>query len=202
MTDNPLRIVHILSERYVSSSETTEMLTLVKYQRRAGHEAHIFLPRDMHGDLSGAAELRGLSINFVGRMNLRRRGVYPVSDLQDIAQLRRIASLRPDVVHVHGSKEHWMSALFLKRHPKGPILVRTKGTLALPRRKRTNCWLFGQRTDLNLPCTEAMACHLREELGAEERSVLCVPGMADFERFQRPTDIADIRKQLGVEPDA
>ncbi|HYG75966.1 MAG TPA: glycosyltransferase family 4 protein [Planctomycetota bacterium] len=95
-------------------------------------------------DLSARAREAGIPVfsecNFT-------KGFKPLSLLRDV---RRLGSLlqkeKPDIYHCHGSQDHWIGALAIRKFSPTTKLIRTRHNIYPIHNHAANRWLFRKKT--------------------------------------------------------
>jgi len=131
------------------------------------------------------------------------------SDLLDLIGFGNIVRrFRPDVVHCHRGKDHWLAAAALAGRRHRPALVRTRHVTVPVRNHVFNRWLYQS-------ATQAVICVSQETLrgfggllpeGAGQREsptapeVRVIHAAVDSERFHPRLRDDELRKSLGAAP--
>jgi glycosyltransferase involved in cell wall biosynthesis len=190
-----MRVLHLMSCRGWSSDAYWTARAARELARR-GHEVAV-------GCRAGTEErvIRRLRAEGVERTETFAfsSGLKPGAD---VADLRRLLGWlpRPDIVHVHRGKEHWLAAAAnrLSRSPR-PV-VRTRHIAQAVRPHAANRWLYGQATALVLTVTEAIRRqYLAAGLVAPDR-VVTVHGGADGDGYPTAGRDDGVRRALGAAP--
>jgi glycosyltransferase involved in cell wall biosynthesis len=107
-------------------------------------------------------ELRVESLTFHSRFSW-------VSDRADVLRLRAIlARDRPQIVHCHRGKDHWIAALALRRVRPRPALLRTRHVVTPMRGHLFNRWLLTRATDCTLAVSHAARVSLQHVLSPHQ----------------------------------
>lgn len=94
----PMRILHMITRFLRSGGSERDLMALMDWERRHGHEVWLAVGRD--SDLSEIPQ--GVNVRPVESLV---RSVSPIQDLKAWRDLRRLVrELKPDVVHTHQSK--------------------------------------------------------------------------------------------------
>ncbi len=141
MPANQLRMLHLCSARqYVG--EAARVVDIAEHFREQGHHAEIIV-RDKFS-VAEQCSRRGIpytSVRFNSKFN-------PITDLQDIITIRqRIKEFKPDIIHVHRGKEHWLTVAAMIGFRKKIPLVRSRHVVTKIKSHFANKWLFGSITD-------------------------------------------------------
>lgn len=174
-----------------------------------GHELRVFAgtPAPGEGDLFDELVSRGIEVRRVPGLG---RGVTGFGDLRALLRLRReFADFSPDVVHTHASKAGALGRLAAARVPRaarvhsfhGHVLegyfppVVSKRLIALERR-------FAAKTDRVLAVSHSTAEDLlRLGVVAEERLMVCQPGVELDDLFDLHERDGALRDLIGAGPD-
>lgn len=148
----PLRILQVCSsQRWIGEAAHTLHLSLALRER--GH--HVALVARSGQELETRAREHQLDC-FPLQLNSR---FNPTRDLNDWRALASyVKSFDPHLVHVHRSKEHWLTALALR--PEIPI-IRTRHVVTHVRNDPLNRWLY-RRTASTLCVSQAAVSGYRQ----------------------------------------
>ena len=196
-----LRVCHIISGDLWAGAETQVAAAMAYLAQQPGIELSALLLND--GRL--ADELRRLNVTVMV-LDETRSSVLGV-----LLGLRRTLREHPcDLVHVHKYKEGVLGTL-AARLAGVPLVVRTMHGLAEPFRgwehlknraytalDRSTFQLFG---DLVIAVSQRMAETLWES-GYRPTMVTCIQNGLDLNRLVTTRPSADVRRDLGLEPDA
>lgn len=135
-------------------------------------------------------------------VDVRARSFAHIADLKTVLGLRRlIRQERPDVIHVHKGRAHWlaMAALAGDRHP---ALIANRG-VSFP----LTLWNRGKyrssRTDRVITVCEAIRDVIRTSGKVDPQKIEVVYAGTDMNRFdRRRLDPVQFRKQEGIPSDA
>ncbi len=188
-----MRILHLMSCRGWSSDAYWAARVAHELGRR-GHAVTLGCRTGTEAKVIGRARAEG--VEDIVTFGLQS-GVRPSTDLADLRQLREWLP-RVDVVHVHRSKEHWLTAMANRLSSTPRPVVRTRHIAQAVRPHAANRWLYRRATGLVVTVTEAIRRqYLASGLLSPER-VVTLPGGVDVERFQpRPADPL-LRRRLGA----
>ncbi|OGL26686.1 MAG: hypothetical protein A3G44_14945 [Candidatus Rokubacteria bacterium RIFCSPLOWO2_12_FULL_73_47] len=187
-----MRVLQLVSCRGWSSDAYWAARATRELERR-GHAVTLGFRAGTEAKVIARARREGVSrvttFAFAG-------GLRPHADLADV---RRLAALLPDVevVHVHRGKEHWLAAVAnrLARAPRP--LVRTRHIAQAVRPHAANRWLYREATAWVVTVTEAIRRqYLAAGLLPPER-VTALPGGADTEAYRPLAPDPATRARLG-----
>lgn len=188
----PLTVnIAILNSARKFIGEAAHCLALAEQLRARGHEAVLIVRRGF--ELEERAASRGLPLLPL----TFNSAFHPLADGRDLLALRRfLARNRPDVLHCHRGKDHWLAVA--ASAGTGLPLVRTRHVVVPMAGHVFNRWLLARRTDSAIAVSEAAARSLgalRPLLGDRLRVILSA---VDTERFSPRLRSEALRAQLGA----
>ncbi|MCX7805321.1 MAG: glycosyltransferase family 4 protein [Planctomycetota bacterium] len=146
-------------------------------------------------------QARGAIVSLI-RMG---REISPVADFRALRTLQAaIKSLRPDIVHTHGSKGGFLGRLAASSTGV-PRIVHTPHTFAFQWARGTRRWAY-----MAAERFAAGRCHMFVAVGPSQRDLIVASGLAPPERIRliengvdhavlfRPETRAEIRRELGI----
>lgn len=190
-----MKVIHVVSCGGWSS-DAYWAARVCRELARAGHEATLVCRRGTEERVISRA--RGEGVERIETLSLRT-GIRPSADLGDLRTVRGWLE-STDVVHVHRSKEHWLTAMANRLSQRRRPVVRTRHIVQPIRPHALNRWLFGQATDLVVTVSEAIRRQLLAARLARPDRVVAIPGGADGERFKPGSDGAALRAELRLAP--
>lgn len=178
--------------------EAAHCLALIEQLIRAGHEPILVARRGF--ELEKRARAHGVnvvSLEFGSGFSL-------MSDMRDTHALAAlIRTERPDVLHCHRGKDHWLAvgALALSGSPK-PALVRTRHVVVPVQGHVANKWLFGRRTHRLIAVSGKAGETFGPLLPGVRKRLSVVYSAVDQERFRPTRRSSEWRKSFGIPEDA
>ena len=207
-----MNIVHVITRLILGGAQENTILTCEGLHAH-GHEVTLITgpPLGPEGELLVRARAGGYRVVVVDAL---RRAVHPLRDLRAALALRRLLEeIRPDVVHTHSSKAGILArdaAQRLRRrrpdlekmrivhtihglpfHPYNPPLL-NRLYVALERRA-------ARQSDALISVAEAMTRQaLAAGVGRPEQYTTIYSGLEVEAFLNRPADVEDFRRQVGV----
>ena len=186
MTERPLRVLHVHSERTWRGGER-QVLELMRRQRTRGDEPHLAAPR-------GSALLsRAVSEGFPGHA-VAMRGAWDLPSVLDLAGLH--LRLRPDVVHWHAARAHALGAMAALLSPV-PARVLTRRMELPVRGSLGSRLLYGLRRDATIAISDGVRDALVRS-GLDPARIWVVRSGIDLAPYAAPFDRAQVRARFGI----
>jgi glycosyltransferase involved in cell wall biosynthesis len=176
------------------------MLRLAEAQRARGHTVALAFPSAPAGaSRSLAAEAEATGFPSVLPLD-RRRGVHPLGDRNDAAQLRAwLGAHATDVVHCWHTRDHLLAWRAARGRRAVAAIVRSYRIAEQIARTPWNRWLFGPATDALLCASPATARRNAALRGT--RPIAGAFGAVDLARYRpQPADPL-VRRSLGFAPE-
>ena len=190
----PRRILHVLSSRRLTGV-AEPVLGLLAALAARGHSVELACRRG--SKLCIRAHERGVPVWDGLRLP---RGLSPVANVLDVRALRRhIEETRPDIIHLHLSRDHWLGALAVRGMPDAPSLVVHNHMSRALRSDRLHRKLYARMGGI----VEVSGHTFNEDIEQHERvrSLVFLPGAVDVDALA-PVRDARVRERLGLPPDA
>lgn len=172
MTDDaPLRILHTEASLGWGGQEIRVLSEAAALAAR-GHKVH--LACDPRSDIFAAAPRYGIAATAIV---MRKR---PAS----LLALRRLfAEFRPDVVNVHSSIDHWLTAVGRIGLSPRPAVVKTRHISAPVGRNQPTRWLYNSGADFVMTTGDAITAQLTGDGFLPSERVASVPTGIDSDRY-------------------
>ncbi len=132
---------------------------------------------------------------------LLERGFSLRTDLADLGTLDRLCESNEDltIIHSHRSKEHWLSLLLRRRHPRIRT-VRTRHVVTRTHKHPLNRWLY-RKTDAVIATSTAILDGLAESGIRSRDDIVVLHGGVDTERFNPAVSGEAFRNEFGLAQD-
>jgi glycosyltransferase involved in cell wall biosynthesis len=194
-----MRILQLTSDwKWTGPAEP--MLRLAEAQRARGNTVAMAFPgapAAANRSLASEAEAAG----FASVLPLdRRRGVHPLGDRKDAAQLREWLRVHAiDVVHCWHTRDHVLAWRAVRGRRAATAIVRSYRIAERIARTPWNRWLFGPATDALLCASPATARRNASLRGA--RPIAGAFGAVDLARYRPQQADVGVRASLGFAPE-
>ncbi|MHC4870691.1 MAG: glycosyltransferase family 4 protein [Planctomycetota bacterium] len=188
-----LKILHLCSARQFVG-EAARVIDLSEKMRELGHHSEIIVREKF--SLTEQCSRRNIpytSVWFKSKFN-------PITDYNDIRTIReRIFHFKPDIVHAHRGKEHWLAAAALSGMRHRLPLVRTRHVVTKIKPHLANKWLFRKATD-GLICVSKAVHNEVSKFGTIGCPIKTITGGLNQNRFVQPDDksIAKFRDRMHI----
>jgi glycosyltransferase involved in cell wall biosynthesis len=190
-----LRILQLNSAR-LFVGEAAHTLNLTEALRRAGHHVCLGLRKDQFTiEVARRRQLDPIEFNLVKRFWLPNE----LPDMRKLARLVRDEGIQ--LVHVHRSKEHWMSVLASRFHRLKVPIVRTRHVVTPLKKHAANRWL-AKRTAKMITVSRAVEADVRSTRMYRDENLAFIPGGVDLEHFRVRDRRDEIRRELKLSSDA
>ncbi|MBW3670916.1 MAG: glycosyltransferase family 4 protein [Acidobacteria bacterium] len=191
-TVRPLSILHLHQKTSLSTGSVQQMMQAAGGLRARGHHVMAVAPPSAEISTFGA-ELD---------LDVSAEPFAHIGDLKTVIGLRRlIRRERPDVIHVHKGRAHWLAMVALAGDPH-PVLIANRG-VSFP----LTLWNRGKyrssRTDRVITVCEAIRDMIRTSGKVDPKKIDVVYAGTDMARFdRRRLDPVRFREQEGIPLDA
>jgi glycosyltransferase involved in cell wall biosynthesis len=191
----PTLKVLILNSARKFIGEAAHCLALARELGARGHDATLVLRRGFEPERRAVAEgLEVVPLAMGGKTDFR-------SDLGDLRALRRIIrERRPDVIHCHRGKDHWLAAALLTFGRIDLPLVRTRHVVVPVRPHAFNKWLFLRRTQRVMAVSDQAAASLGELRPQLGHRLSVIYSAVDQGRFDPSKRSEAFRAECGARP--
>ncbi len=175
--------------------EAAHCVDLVRELNRRGHEALLVVRRGYEvEERAKEANIPYTSLTFSSQFS-------PIDDFRDLSVLcHLIRSWKPDIVHCHRGKDHWLAATAKLLPPwRFPPIVRTRHVVVPMAQHFANRWLMTRVTARTIAVSQAAARSLGSlgnRLGSRLR-VIYSP--VDIEKFSPAHRSFELRRELGCD---
>ncbi|MGC8740273.1 MAG: glycosyltransferase family 4 protein [Candidatus Sumerlaeaceae bacterium] len=189
--------VLILNSARKFIGEAAHCLDLTRELQKRGHEAQLVVRRGHEVEQRARqAGLSPIAFHFPSKF-------HPHSDFEDVLALLRIVRLwRPDLIHCHRGKDHWVAAAAKAFWPWSfPPLVRTRHVVVPMAQHFLNAVLFRRFTAQTIAVSQAAAQSLGrigKQLGPRLHVIYSA---VDLETFSPRHRSAALRDEFGVGED-
>jgi glycosyltransferase involved in cell wall biosynthesis len=193
--DRPLRVVYS-DPHERGGGQVRYVVNLAAEMARMGHHSTVACrpgslleERCRENGLDVAAEFQ-----FARRMG--------ANWLHDWARARRLLQeLRPDVLHVSGSQDHWLLAAANQRLGHPAALVRTRHNTYAVQNHLLNRLLNRRWTDFQISVCALVRDRLAQQSAFDSRRLRAIHNGVDAERFRPDADARErLRAELGYAP--
>lgn len=180
-----LRILHTEASRGWGGQEIRVLSELAEFAAR-GHS--VALAADPDSNIAAEARRRGIETHLI----VMKKNIRAIRDMRSLFR-----SWKPDVVNVHSSIDHWLSAAARLRLPGRPAIVKTRHISAPVNRNLPTRWLYNKGADFVMTTAESIADALTADGFLPKARVRSVPTGMDIDRFC-PGDRKAVRETLGL----
>lgn len=186
-----LKIVHTEASLGWGGQEIRVMVELREMAKR-GHQTAIVAPPD--SDIFR----RGLDFQIqTFPLSMRRSDFFPnLRWLSDFFRAERI-----DVVNTHSSRDSWLAG-FAARRAKVPLVIKTRHISARVSRGWLTRLVYQHLHDYIITTSNGIAEDLVKFNGFVPDHIAAIPTGVDFNRFDLSRPRGNLRKELGLPPDA
>ena len=204
----PLNVVHFITRMIVGGAQQNTLWTLLDQHEIYGDHVTLISGVDdgPEGSLLEQAQEAGIDVRMIPEL---RRSIHPYKDWKSYRRLiALLKELNPDLVHTHSSKAGVIGRAAAKKlqipvvHTiHGAAFHYGQSSLLRSLYVRAERWA-AKRTDHFITVCDAMTeQYLAERIGTPDRFTTIYSGM-EVEPFLTPArSRADVRAELGVEPD-
>ncbi|AXA35369.1 MAG: glycosyltransferase family 1 protein [Candidatus Hydrogenedentota bacterium] len=169
--------------------EAAHCVDLARELRRAGHDALLVVRKGYELESRAQqAELPAVALNYSGSFQL-------TSDSKDLFAFHRlIREWRPDVIHCHRGKDHWLAAVHRVLFQSKIPIVRTRHVVVPMQRHILNRWLLRKATSQVIAVSQQAAASLADMAN----KVHVIYSAVDTDRFHPSQRDEGLRKELGA----